>query len=148
MVRLPPRSTLFPYTTLFRSVEFDVSTLSPTYRLLMGIPGKSNAFEISDKLGLNGDVIERARNLTGRDNMEVNDMITALERHTTEARQNEHQTRELMNEAEKLQKELTDNNMQFKAYKEKLMQKAKDEANRIVKQREQEAAEIIKELEM
>ncbi|CAD2074814.1 Endonuclease MutS2 [Jeotgalicoccus aerolatus] len=146
-----PQLKSFSYTredVINASVEFDVSTLSPTYRLLMGIPGKSNAFEISDKLGLNGDVIERARNLTGRDNMEVNDMITALERHTTEARQHEHQTRELMNEAEKLQKELTDNNMQFKAYKEKLMQKAKDEANRIVKQREQEAAEIIKELEM
>lgn len=146
-----PQLKSFSYTredVINASVEFDVGTLSPTYRLLMGIPGKSNAFEISDKLGLDLSVIERARNLTGRDNMEVNDMITALERHTTEAREHETDTRELMESAEKLQKELAANAEQFNQYKEKLMQNAKDEANRIVKQRELEAAEIIKELEM
>lgn len=146
-----PQLKSFSYTredVVNASVEFDVSTLSPTYRLLMGIPGKSNAFEISDKLGLDADVIERARNLTGRDNMEVNDMITALERHTTEAREHEQETRELMLEAETLQKELAANSTQFNEYKEKLMQNAREEANRIVKQRELEASEIIKELEM
>lgn len=146
-----PQLKSFSYTredVINASVEFDVSTLSPTYRLLMGIPGRSNAFEISNKLGLDHGVIERARSLTGRDNMEVNEMITALERHTTSAREHEHKTHELMREAEKLQQELTENNEQFAKYKEKLIQKAQDDANRIVKQRELEAAEIIKELEM
>ena len=146
-----PQLKSFSYTredVINASVEFDVSTLSPTYRLLMGIPGRSNAFEISNKLGLDNGVIERARSLTGRDNMEVNEMITALERHTTSAREHEQDTHELMREAEKLQKELTENNEQFAKYKEKLIQNAQDEANRIVKQRELEAAEIIKELEM
>lgn len=146
-----PQLKSFSYTredVVNASVEFDVSTLSPTYRLLMGIPGKSNAFEISDKLGLDPGVIERARGLTGRDNMEVNDMITALERHTTLARENEQDTYQLMQEAEMLQKELTENVDQYNTFKDKLITKAEEEANRIVKQREIEAAEIIKELEM
>lgn len=146
-----PQLKSFSYTrddVINASVEFDVSTLSPTYRLLMGIPGKSNAFEISNKLGLDSGVIDRARSLTGRDNMEVNEMITALERHTTLAREHEQDTHELMREAESLQKELKESNEQFTKFKDKLIQNAEDEANRIVKQRELEAAEIIKELEM
>src|SRR5699024_3245700 len=94
-----PQLKSFSYTrddVTNASMEFDVSSLSLTYRLLMGIPGKSNAFEISDKLGLKESVIDRARTLTGRDNMEVNDMITALERHTTLARDNEIETTELL----------------------------------------------------
>lgn len=146
-----PQLKSFSYTredVINASVEFDVSTLSPTYRLLMGIPGKSNAFEISEKLGLSTGVIDRARKLTGRDNMEVNEMITALERHTTLAREHEQDTQELLREAEKLQKELKESNEQFTNFKDKLIKNAEDEANRIVKQRELEAAEIIKELEM
>lgn len=146
-----PQLKSFSYTredVINASVEFDVSTLSPTYRLLMGIPGKSNAFEISEKLGLSTSVIDRARKLTGRDNMEVNEMITALERHTTLAREHEQDTQELLREAEKLQKELKESNEQFTNFKDKLIKNAEDEANRIVKQRELEAAEIIKELEM
>lgn len=146
-----PQLKSFSYTredVINASVEFDVSTLSPTYRLLMGIPGKSNAFEISEKLGLSTSVIDRARKLTGRDNMEVNEMITALERHTTLAREHEQDTQELLREAEKLQKELKESNEQFTSFKDKLIKNAEDEANRIVKQRELEAAEIIKELEM
>ncbi|CAM4149595.1 endonuclease MutS2 [Jeotgalicoccus halotolerans] len=146
-----PQLKSFSYTredVINASVEFDVSTLSPTYRLLMGIPGKSNAFEISEKLGLSTSVIDRARELTGRDNMEVNEMITALERHTTLAREHEQDTQELLREAEKLQKELKESNEQFTNFKDKLIKNAEDEANRIVKQRELEAAEIIKELEM
>lgn len=146
-----PQLKSFSYTredVINASVEFDVSTLSPTYRLLMGIPGKSNAFEISEKLGLSTGVIDRARKLTGRDNMEVNEMITALERHTTLAREHEQDTQELLREAEKLQKELKESNEQFTSFKDKLIKNAEDEANRIVKQRELEAAEIIKELEM
>lgn len=146
-----PQLKSFSYTredVINASVEFDVSTLSPTYRLLMGIPGKSNAFEISEKLGLSTSVIDRARKLTGRDNMEVNEMITALERHTTLAREHEQDTQELLREAEKLQKELKESNEQFTNFKDKLIKNAEDKANRIVKQRELEAAEIIKELEM
>ncbi|MEK4555359.1 endonuclease MutS2 [Jeotgalicoccus sp. FSL K6-3177] len=146
-----PQLKSFSYTredVINASVEFDVSTLSPTYRLLMGIPGKSNAFEISEKLGLSTSVIDRARKLTGRDNMEVNEMITALERHTTLAREHEQDTQELLREAEKLHKELKESNEQFTNFKDKLIKNAEDEANRIVKQRELEAAEIIKELEM
>jgi len=80
--------------------------------------------------------------------MEVNEMITALERHTTLAREHEQDTQELLREAEKLQKELKESNEQFTNFKDKLIKNAEDEANRIVKQRELEAAEIIKELEM
>ena len=146
-----PQLKSFSYTrddVTNASMEFDVSSLSPTYRLLMGIPGKSNAFEISDKLGLKESVIDRARTLTGRDNMEVNDMITALERHTTLARDNEIETTELLKETEDLYRNLNEQNENFKELKAKMVEKAQEEANRIVKQRELEASEIIKELEM
>ena len=57
------------------SVEFDVDTLSPTYRLLIGVPGRSNAFEISKRLGLQDRVIDRAKKFTGTDRGEVDSMI-------------------------------------------------------------------------
>lgn len=83
-----PQLKSFSYSrddVLNASVEFDVETLSPTYRLMMGVPGKSNAYEISNKLGLNPAVVERARNLTGRDTSDIDKMIEALERHTKQA---------------------------------------------------------------
>lgn len=146
-----PQLKSFSYTredVLNASMEFDVESLSPTYRLLMGIPGKSNAFEISAKLGLEDSVIERARTLTGRDNMEVNEMISALERHTSKARDSEIETTALLKETEQLHEALNAQYEQYNLMKEKMIAKAEEEANRIVKQRELEAADIIKELEM
>ncbi|GAB3060666.1 endonuclease MutS2 [Salinicoccus sesuvii] len=145
-----PQLKSFSYTredTLNASVEFDVETLSPTYRLLMGIPGKSNAFEISNKLGLNRDVIERARNLSGRDNEDVNEMITALERHTRKAQDNEAETQKLLKDAEKLHTSLDSQVADYEAYKEKLRKEARADANRIIKEAEARADEVIRTLE-
>ena len=144
-----PQIKSFSYTredVINASVEFDVNTLSPTYRLLMGIPGRSNAFEISNKLGLSPSIINRAKALVKSDSKDVNDMITALESHTTNARKYEEETEEALQEAERLQRELQNNHEQYQEYKEKLHKEARNEANRIIKQSEIKAEEIIDEL--
>ncbi len=144
-----PQIKSFSYTredVINASVEFDVNTLSPTYRLLMGIPGRSNAFEISNKLGLSPSIINRAKELVKSDSKDVNDMITALENHTTNARKYEEETQEALQEAERLQQELQNNHEQYQEYKEKLHKEARNEANRIIKQSEIKAEEIIDEL--
>jgi len=145
-----PQLKSFSYTrdgVINASVEFDVNTLSPTYRLLMGIPGKSNAFEISNKLGLNPDVITRARELAGRDSQEVNDMISALEKHTRNAHDNEQETEELLRESRAVHKDLKNYMDDFEAYKEKLRKNAREAANRIIKESEIRAEEVIRTLE-
>lgn len=144
-----PQIKSFSYTredVINASVEFDVNTLSPTYRLLMGIPGRSKAFEISNKLGLSPSIINRAKALVKSDSKDVNDMITALESHTTNARKYEEETEEALQEAERLQRELQNNHEQYQEYKEKLHKEARNEANRIIKQSEIKAEEIIDEL--
>ncbi|MCC4721582.1 endonuclease MutS2 [Salinicoccus sp. RF5] len=145
-----PQLKSFSYTredTVNASVEFDVETLSPTYRLLMGIPGKSNAFEISNKLGLDETVIDRARKLAGRDSTDVNDMISALERHTKTAQDNERETHELLRESERLHNELKSYMNDYEAYKEKLRKEAREKANRVIKDAEAKADDIIRTLE-
>ena len=64
------------------SVEFNVDTLSPTYKLLMGVPGRSNAFDISKKLGLGLNIINKAKTMIGTDEQEINSMIESLERNS------------------------------------------------------------------
>lgn len=134
--------------TINASMEFDVGTLSPTYRLLMGIPGKSNAFEISEKLGLDKNVIERARTLSGRDNYEINEMIGALERHTTHARDNELETKRLLENAESLKRELEGYKNKFEREKQSMIEAAEEKANEIIKKSERKAQDIIDDLEL
>src|SRR5690625_2103265 len=144
-----PQIKSFSYTrddVVNASVEFDVNTLSPTYRLLMGIPGRSNAFEISNKLGLSPSIIERAKELVKSDSKDVNDMITALENHTTSAREHEEETERLLRDAQKLQDELQEQYAQYQEHKEKLFKEARHEANRLIRQSEMKAEEIIDDL--
>ena len=86
------------------SVEFDVETLSPTYKLLIGVPGRSNAFEISERLGLPEYIISQAQTYTGTDRGEVNSMIASLEDSRRQAEKDAEETEEQLEEA-KLVKE-------------------------------------------
>ena len=61
------------------SVEFDIATLSPTYKLLIGIPGKSNAFEISSKLGLSSEIIEKASSLLNKNDVDIESLLKKTE---------------------------------------------------------------------
>ena len=84
------------------SVEFDVETLSPTYRLLIGVPGRSNAFEISKRLGLNEYIIDHAKSFTGTDRHEVESMIASLEESRRRSEREAEEAHALLEEATKI----------------------------------------------
>lgn len=128
------------------SVEFDVETLSPTYRLLIGVPGRSNAFEISKRLGLKQSIIEKARSFTGVDRNEVESMIKSLEESRRQAEKDADEAYEILKEAENLRNELAEQLEFFEGKKEKLLKQAKDKARQIVEEASSEVETIISEL--
>lgn len=139
----------FAYTTdgiENASVEFDLNTLKPTYRLLMGIPGASNAFSISEKLGLKSDIIERAKNFIQADKEKFETVLGSL---VEEKRKYE----ELLQSLEEREKSTAISAAKVKAkeerlYKEKgdIIRKAKEEGSAIVRKARKESEEIIKAL--
>lgn len=128
------------------SVEFDVETLSPTYRLLIGVPGRSNAFEISKRLGLKDSIIDQAKSYTGTDRHEVESMIASLEQSRLRAEREAEEAYELLEEAEKLRNELEEKLKLFNEKKENLEKKAKEKARQIVEEAKKEAEGVISEL--
>ncbi|MFJ7697296.1 endonuclease MutS2 [Lysinibacillus fusiformis] len=128
------------------SVEFDIETLSPTYRLLIGVPGRSNAFEISSRLGLPESIIDRAKGFTGTDRHEVESMIASLEETRRQSEDDAERSHALLLESESLRKELQDKLQAYDERKEALDKKAKEKARKIVEEAKHEAEGIIAEL--
>lgn len=128
------------------SVEFDIDTLSPTYRLLIGVPGRSNAFEISERLGLDESIIERAKTFTGTDRGEVESMIASLEDSRLQSEKDADKTHEVLLETERLKRELEEQLAEFEQMKEKLEEKAKEKAKKIVEDAKRESESVISDL--
>lgn len=128
------------------SVEFDVETLSPTYRLLIGVPGRSNAFEISTRLGLRASVIDRAKTFTGTDRHEVESMIASLEESRRRSEREADEAHVLLKEAEEIKADLEARLRAYDEKKEALEKKAKDKARKLIDDAKREAEQIITEL--
>ena len=128
------------------AVEFDVDTLSPTYRLLMGIPGKSNAFEISKKLGLSEYIISRAREFIDDSNIELEDVLQEAEKSRLKAIEEREEAEKLKDEIEKVKQEYDERLAKITSQRDKLIEQAKSEAFRITRGAKEEVDNIIKEL--
>ena len=119
--------------------EFDVETLRPTYRLLIGIPGKSNAFAISKRLGLQDYIIDSAREFISHDEARFEDVITDLEISKKSVAFEQERAEQYRREAESLKKEVERQKEKTREQKEKILQKAKEEADQIIKEMNREA---------
>ncbi|WP_137597518.1 endonuclease MutS2 [Paucilactobacillus kaifaensis] len=130
------------------SMEFDATTLKPTYRLLMGIPGRSNALEIASRLGLDEGIIAEAKSLTSEDSQDLNDMIGDLVAQRKLAHDQTIKLEQDLTAAQKLHDELTTKLKQYEEQKDKLMQQARQEANHTVSAARQKADKIVDQLRM
>ncbi|EFR94138.1 endonuclease MutS2 [Listeria innocua] len=128
------------------SVEFNVETLSPTYKLLIGVPGRSNAFDISRRLGLSESIITEARSLVDTESADLNDMISSLEEKRNLAEREYEEARELARGADALLKDLQKEITNYYQQKDKLLEQANEKAATIVTKAEVEAEEIIHDL--
>lgn len=128
------------------SVEFDVETLSPTYRLLIGVPGRSNAFEISKRLGLPDHIIETSKGYTGTETHEVESMIASLEESRLKSEKDAEESARLLQEAKELQAELDAKLKDYDDLKDSLEKKAKEKAKKIVEDAKRESEAVIDEL--
>ncbi|MFA1820621.1 endonuclease MutS2 [Virgibacillus oceani] len=128
------------------SVEFNVDTLQPTYRLLIGVPGRSNAFEISKRLGLEDAVINRAKSHIGVDSTSMENMIAALEKAQIDAEKEYEEAHLTLKESEKIRHEIDNAWNELDRKKEEIYRKAEEKAEKALKQAREEAEEIVEEI--
>lgn len=145
-----PELKLYGYNrerTTNASMEFDIKTLSPTYRLQIGIPGHSNAFAIARRLGMREDVVKNAEGLMKDIDSDINQMIATLNDQTKKATEARIQLQTSLARSRNLEKKLQDALDIYNQRVQKQLEFAQERANEVVAKKRKKAEEIIKELE-
>jgi len=132
--------------TINASMEFDGDTLQPTYQLLLGVPGRSNAFDISKRLGLPSIIIDQARGLLSEEDQDLNAMISDLEQKRRRAQRDADKMRHQLELSTQLLEDLQKETEQFKANKARLLEEAKERANTLIEQSKNDADKILSEI--
>jgi DNA mismatch repair protein MutS2 len=128
------------------SMEFDIQTLKPTYRLLVGIPGRSNAFAIAERLGLPRAIIEHARGEVTEEDQRVESMIATLEENRLTSESERQTAEQLRKEVELLRNEQEAERRKFNEQRDKLFEKAERDAKEAVAKARREAEEVLADL--
>lgn len=128
------------------SCEFDVETLQPTYKLLIGIPGKSNAFAISQRLGLPEDILKKASDLVGKNDKDFEDVLTQLEEQRRQMESARLETERLRFETEKIKKKSEEYNAQLENERNLALEQARSQAREIIEDARRTAFDAEKEI--
>ena len=128
------------------SCEFDVETLSPTYKLLIGVPGKSNAFAISKKLGLPDSIIERSKEKLSDENIKFEDVLGSIEENRVSAQKAREEQERMRREIEQLKDELQRERKKIDKKKDKIYDNARAKAEKIIKQAQEDTERMLEEI--
>ncbi|MGN0963655.1 MAG: endonuclease MutS2, partial [Clostridia bacterium] len=128
------------------SVEFDVDTLRPTYRLLMGIPGRSNAFDIALSLGVDKNVVLKADEYMSKEQKEVHDFLANLEEGRARTEKAKREAEELKAKLEEVERDMARREKELKEKEATLIRKAEERADRLVREKRREADEALREI--
>lgn len=127
--------------------EFDVETLSPTYRLLIGVPGRSNAFAISQRLGMDMSVVEKAKGIVGSDNRDFEAVLEKLEKTRQSLEEERSAAEEATRKAKKIEQKAKEQRDKIEILKQKEMEQAKQKAEKLIQAAKRQASEFLLEIE-
>lgn len=130
------------------SVEFDIETLRPTYRLITGTPGKSNAFEIALRLGLDAEIVDRSRKLLNTDTRRTEDFLATLEAQRIQAEGELARAREEREQAQEMRRGYEERLIKLEQREDKLMEQARQKSNELLRNARYQANELLAELRL